>query len=63
MLTDSRILAHFLDKAIRTFAEPRNRRELAAELRRIRNTSGRKTAALVLAQLSAANLSAPRRMA
>lgn len=57
MLSDSRIVAHFLSQAIATFADANKRRQLAHELRRIRNTTGRAAARLVLVQTSGAYLS------
>jgi hypothetical protein len=58
MMSDSRIVAHFLSKAIEAFARPSERRDIAATLRRVRIQSGPRAARLVLAQLSAANLDA-----
>lgn len=53
MMSDARILAHVVRVTVNTFTTPRNRRELAANLRNIRNTSGRSAARLALAELSA----------
>lgn len=53
MLSDSRILAYVIRDITRTFTQPKNRRELAHALRRVRKESGHRAAKLVLAQLSA----------
>lgn len=53
MMSDSRILATMIRCTINTFSEPRNRRELASVLRRVRNTSGAKAGRLALAEISA----------
>jgi len=53
MLSDAKISAHFIKRACRMFSEPRNRRDLARELRRVRVESGRRAAFLLLATYSA----------
>lgn len=56
MLSDARITAHYLRRAVRCFSTPAGRRNLAHTLRRIRATNGARAARIVLAQLSAENL-------
>lgn len=53
MMTDTRILANLIRCTVNTFTQPRTRRELAHQLRTIRNTSGSKAARLALAEVSA----------
>lgn len=52
MMSDARILAHIVRMTVNTFSMPKTRRDLAATLRNVRNTTGRKAAQLALAEMS-----------